>query len=527
MKRLSVALLLSVLGIVSAYSQAPTKLKVGRDVDTLSNVSSDTSGSGTAQSCSTTNVYTVATNTCFWYTTTTTNSGTGLTVNPNSLGAKPVAIPGSSGWTTTLTAGVIPTGKPIQLCYDGTNLNVQQTGTAAAGVGGSSPWKGGWSGTSAYSTGDIVSYNGVVYVATSAVTAPSGAALITSASGANGGGATLTRSVTAGHLLKIVFECRTDRGCQAPTDSLLNTWTLALGVLSPESYRLDTYITTASSTGSDTITFGGDSAVRSWIYEEWSNVGTTVGNTATSVSLNTGTYAPSKTISADSVMFYEGARSNPAQAATGGTTASIAPVFDVNADYTGAFYAIKSAGTYAQGFTYTVGGVGIATSFTLPVLGTNTTPDADAAHWQGAVTSNSVIDLRNYTARGTTNTFVTHWGTVLTNTGSDMTLTQSTANGDSITINTTGLYAIRFESDYNSGDTHTSVTLNASNLNVEVYSLTNAERLLPSYSSATGVVSPSAGVVKLTAGDVIRAQACHDPGSSAGWVSQFMVRRVQ
>lgn len=96
----------------------------------------DSSGSGTAQSCTTSpSQGSLTTGDTFIYTTTTTNSGTGLTVNIDSIGAKSVAIPGSSGWTTTLTANIIPANKPLLLSYDGTNLNVQQTGTAASGGG--------------------------------------------------------------------------------------------------------------------------------------------------------------------------------------------------------------------------------------------------------------------------------------------------------------------------------------------------------------------------------------------------------
>ena len=97
------------------------------------NVCADTSGSGTAQSCTTGQTFTVGTDSCVTYTTTTTNSGTGLTINVNSLGAKSVAIAGASGWTTTLTANIIPASKPLQACYDGTNWDITQTGTAASG----------------------------------------------------------------------------------------------------------------------------------------------------------------------------------------------------------------------------------------------------------------------------------------------------------------------------------------------------------------------------------------------------------
>ena len=96
----------------------------------------DTSGSGTAQSCSTGNAFTPAAGSCWVYTTTTTNSGTGLTVNVNSSGAKSVAVAGPSGWTTTLVASTsIPANKPMTMCYDGTNMNVSGTGYAPASGG--------------------------------------------------------------------------------------------------------------------------------------------------------------------------------------------------------------------------------------------------------------------------------------------------------------------------------------------------------------------------------------------------------
>lgn len=96
----------------------------------------DTSGSGSAQTCNTPTTFTpTAQQTVITYTTTTANTGASLTVNVNGLGAKSVAIAGASGWTTTLTAGIIPANEPLLLAYDGTNWDVQQTGTAASGSG--------------------------------------------------------------------------------------------------------------------------------------------------------------------------------------------------------------------------------------------------------------------------------------------------------------------------------------------------------------------------------------------------------
>ena len=62
----------------------------------------------------------------------TANTGAGLTLNVNSLGAKSVAK-----WqgTTTLVAGDVPVSKPVQACYDGTNWNLATIGNAPTGSG--------------------------------------------------------------------------------------------------------------------------------------------------------------------------------------------------------------------------------------------------------------------------------------------------------------------------------------------------------------------------------------------------------
>jgi hypothetical protein len=94
----------------------------------------DSSGSGTVQSCTTSPSFTPVAGSCVIYTTTTANTGTGLTLNVNSLGAKPAAK-----WlsTTTLAAGDVPANKQIPACYDGTNWSLAVIGNApSSGSGG-------------------------------------------------------------------------------------------------------------------------------------------------------------------------------------------------------------------------------------------------------------------------------------------------------------------------------------------------------------------------------------------------------
>jgi hypothetical protein len=95
-------------------------------------VCADVSGSGTAQSCTTSPSFTPATGACIVYSTTTANTAAGLTINVNSLGAKSVAK-----WlgTTTLAAGDVPASKPVVGCYDGTNWNFSAIGNAPSGTG--------------------------------------------------------------------------------------------------------------------------------------------------------------------------------------------------------------------------------------------------------------------------------------------------------------------------------------------------------------------------------------------------------
>jgi len=101
-------------------------------VSTTYNTCPDSSGSGTAQVCNTTPVFTVVTGSCIAYTTTTANTGTGLTLNVNSLGVKSVAK-----WqgTTTLAANDVLANKRTLACYDGTNWELDTIGNAPGGGG--------------------------------------------------------------------------------------------------------------------------------------------------------------------------------------------------------------------------------------------------------------------------------------------------------------------------------------------------------------------------------------------------------
>lgn len=94
-------------------------------------VCADTSGSATAQSCTTTPSFTPTAGNCIAYNTTTQNSGA-LTLNVNSSAADAV-----QKWLgTALASGDLPANKTVNLCFDGTHWQMMTIGNAPSGGSG-------------------------------------------------------------------------------------------------------------------------------------------------------------------------------------------------------------------------------------------------------------------------------------------------------------------------------------------------------------------------------------------------------
>lgn len=151
-------------GVLTNATGNATGLNAGTATNLLS--CADTSASGTAQSCTTSPSFTPAANSCVIYTTTTANTGTGLTLNVNGLGAKSVAK-----WlgTTTLAAGDVKANSPQLACYNGTVWNLSTIGNAPSGGSITFP----------QTVGGTVNSGGLVY-------ANSGTAISVSAAGTVG-----------------------------------------------------------------------------------------------------------------------------------------------------------------------------------------------------------------------------------------------------------------------------------------------------------------------------------------------------
>lgn len=94
-------------------------------------ICADSSGSGTAQSCTTSPTFTPASGDVLIYSTTTTNTGA-LTLNANASGAASVKKWMSSA---ALVSGDVPSGVPMLAIYDGADWNIVDIGNAPTGGG--------------------------------------------------------------------------------------------------------------------------------------------------------------------------------------------------------------------------------------------------------------------------------------------------------------------------------------------------------------------------------------------------------
>jgi hypothetical protein len=210
---------------------------------------SDTSGSSTAQSCTTTPSFTPTAGNCITYLTTTANTGTALTINVNSSAAGSVAK--WAGSTTTLVAGDIPANKPIPMCFDAAGQwDVMTIGNAPSG-GGLSPLF------------DTTNPTGV--------NTPAEVQSISAASTT----ATFSSNIKAGDLL-LVFSRDYEGSSITVSDSLSTSFTLATAV------GARVYMGTASSSGVDTITLTGAVDAPIIVAYEFSGVTETIDNAASS-----------------------------------------------------------------------------------------------------------------------------------------------------------------------------------------------------------------------------------------------------
>ena len=138
----------------------------------------------------------------------------------------------------------------------------------------------------------------------------------------------------------------------------------------------------------------------------------------------------------------------------------------------------------------------------------------------------SAVHLHTTNGFGSTNTVIRRWTTTITNTGSDITYADSATLGGTFTINTTGLYAIHYSDEFNAAVIFMGISVNSSQLTTAVHTVTTADVIAINNCESASHPSGVSIVVKLTAGDVVRAHATVQPSGSSTALTRFAITRV-
>lgn len=150
-----------------------------------------------------------------------------------------------------------------------------------------------------------------------------------------------------------------------------------------------------------------------------------------------------------------------------------------------------------------------------------------APSWQApAASPRSEVWLYTDNGYGSTNTKIRRWSTVGKNTGSDITLTQDATNGDSFTINTTGVYSISYGDTF-TGAADMGISLNSAQLTTGIQSITAANRLVDFNTPAADRSGFVSICLNLSATDVIRGHTDGSSGSaSTTYAQSFRITMV-
>lgn len=160
-----------------------------------------------------------------------------------------------------------------------------------------------------------------------------------------------------------------------------------------------------------------------------------------------------------------------------------------------------------------------------------TTQDLMVVNAAGKVSfpQNTASMVRVYTANGfgSTNTKVRRFLSIITNTGTDITYTDSATLGATFTINTNGVYAISYTDEF-ANSSWAGITLNCSNVATMLQLLPVGEVLSAGYNSVATASTVAACTLYLPAGSVLRAQTDGNFGVGAnnGNVVNFTIVRV-
>lgn len=137
----------------------------------------------------------------------------------------------------------------------------------------------------------------------------------------------------------------------------------------------------------------------------------------------------------------------------------------------------------------------------------------------------SEVSVNTGNGHGSTNNKIRIFSTTKRNYGSDITYATSAANGDSFTINKTGIYSIHY-ADGGSAGANFGVSVNSSELTTGILSLSNVNDRLGAIGTAAGLQATVSFTLTLNAGDVVRAHTQGTTDNTSDATCWFLITRV-
>lgn len=149
-------------------------------------------------------------------------------------------------------------------------------------------------------------------------------------------------------------------------------------------------------------------------------------------------------------------------------------------------------------------------------------PTVDAINWKSFGAGKQQIIVYGATLHGSTNTCIRIFNNVQASDGTDITRSSDSVNGDSYTINASGIYSMSYEDLPGSNGSH-GFSVNSTQLSTAIQNINEADRVMFT-GGATSIPSAVSTTTFLNAGDVIRP---HDDGlSQVTAVGKFTIVRV-
>lgn len=137
----------------------------------------------------------------------------------------------------------------------------------------------------------------------------------------------------------------------------------------------------------------------------------------------------------------------------------------------------------------------------------------------------SMVRLNTANGYGTTNIKIRRFLNIVTNSGTDISYTDSATLGSLFTINTNGIYSIHYDDQFDI-NAWVGISLNTTTPTIQVQNIASSELLTTASTAAASYGASCSTTVYLPAGSLIRA---HTSGNGSGgntWACHFTIIRV-